>query len=193
MKLRIFALMLCAALCLSLSGCGGANVPGSSGVSSSASSSKPMETVSFDDVAFQYDAQYSYDEENKSIVFEEGRAFVNILQLEKMSAILDSSSNYDNSWAKLQHEGIIDAILSGLGSDETVEPVQLEVAGLPAWRSRVALPASDGTLSYDLVTFEASSHFYGLAYASISHSASGEEEVGYDDAFEEILTSVTLL
>lgn len=67
MKLRIFALMLCAALCLSLSGCGGANVPGSSGVSSSASSSKPMETVSFDDVAFQYDAQYSTMRKTKAL------------------------------------------------------------------------------------------------------------------------------
>lgn len=195
MKQKILVLLLGAALCFSLAACGSsesgteASAPAASSVeqssqaekavSSDVSETAQMETVETDDFTLQYDAQFSYNEDSGSIVFEQGKSFVNILKVDSAAGIVESTEETD--WARLQHE----SILLGLGATMEEEPTELQVGGQPALRSQVALDLEGIVLDYDLVTFEAGESFYGLAYASVEGSPDHEQD------FLNILDSVS--
>ncbi len=154
------------------------------GPASSAAAAVEMETVTLDGVSFQYDPQYSYDAANKTLSFEKGKAFVNVLQIESMAGALESSESADNeTWLNIQHQ----SFLSGFSLTEEVDPQKIEISGQPALRSNVTIPLeNDMQVSYDLVTFYAGDYCYGFAYASTG------DQSEYAEAFQQVLDSIEI-
>lgn len=195
MKQKILVLLLGAALCFSLAACGGADssseasVPIASSVEQSSQTEEAVssdvgeavqtETVETDDFTLQYDAQFTYNADSDSIVFEQAKSFVNILTGDSAAGIVESTEETD--WALLQHK----SILSGLGATVEEGPTELQIGGKPALRSQVSLNIEGIVLDYDLVTFEAGESFYGLAYASVEGAPDHEQD------FLNILDSVS--
>lgn len=143
-----------------------------------------MQTVTLDGVSFQYDPQYSYDAESKTLSFEKGKAFVNILQVESIADILESGGSEDDEFLlEVQHQ----SFLSGFSLTEEVEPEKTEISGKYAVRSAVTMTLENDLLvSYDLVTFNAGGYCYGFAYATTG------DQSEYAGAFQQILDSIEI-
>ena len=170
-----------------------AEVPSSSAVPESAEENEPvssaaaaaeMETVTLDGMSFQYDPQYSYDAANKTLSFEKGKAFVNVLQVEGMEDVEEPSESADNeTWLNIQHQ----SFLAGFSLTEETEPQTIEISGKPALRSNVTIPLGDDmSVSYDLVSFYAGGYCYGFAYATTG------DQSEYAEAFQQVLDSIEI-
>lgn len=151
MKQKVFALLMGAALCLSLSGCQQAAPAVSGGDAFSADSvltseddSAQMETVEMDGLTFQYDAKFSCEEGN--IVFEEGKSY--LLYMESSSGGSDSQEESDDG--PLYHEFILDM----LGITPEQEPAEMQIDGKRALRSKSQNDTDGVVVHYDLVTFK---------------------------------------
>ena len=151
---------------------------------SSAVAAVEMQTVTLDGISFQYDPQYSYDADSKILSFEDGEAFVTVLQLESMANILESGESEDDGlWLEIQHG----SILNGFSLTEEVEPQQIEIAGEPALRSNVTVVWENNMrVSYDLVTFLTNNYCYGFGYATTG------DQSEYADAFQQVLDSIEI-